>query len=293
MSIIHSFNFYLIEFMNLRYARFRYLLFALLIASSLIAQNTTFSPEEKKAPSPTTLVKDARKVLVIPFEPRLYMSEIDQGVNRETKMNQSQIRNAFRSGLDFSIVSAFKKKYSVYSLLNDTGASGFDQRYIYESIAYNYLPLTDQTNPATSTDKKNTKKTDEDKAKIQNGQLTVTTSEQKKFMNVKITNPNLLTTLNKRYGAEVFVFVSQLDLKVQANSAEQFSSGNAGRTVGIHYSIYDLQGNPVAAGMAVQNFPAGLNNPNKIVNTYFAEAAQTILDNYLLAISPKPVKAGN
>jgi len=265
----------------------------LLLAGSLTAQNTTFSPEEKKAPSPSAaVVKDARMVLVIPFEPRLYNSEIDLGVNKETKMNQHQIRNAFRSGLDFSVVSVFKKKYSVYSLLNDTGASGIDQRYIYESIAYNYVPLPDPANASATAGKKN-KKTDEDKPKIQNGQLTVTTSDQKKFMNVKITNPNLLNTLNKRYGAAIFVFISQLDINVQADTPEQYSSGNAGRIVGIHYTIFDLSGNAVSAGLSVQHFPAGLNNPTKIVNTYFTEAAQAILDNYLLAISPKPVKGGN
>ena len=97
-----------------------------------------------------------------------------------------------------------------------------------------------------------------------------------------------ICTLNKRYGAEVFVFISQLDIKVQADTPEQYSSGNAWRSVGIHYTIYDLKGNPVSAGLAVKNFPAGLNNPNTIVNTYFAEAAQAIFDDYIIAITPKP-----
>ncbi len=269
----------------------RYWLFALFLSSPLFAQNTTFSPDEKKAPSPTTIVKDARKVLVIPFEPRLYMSEIDQGVNHETKMTQHQIRNAFRSGLDYSVVAAFKKKYSVYSLLSDTGASGIDQRYVYECIAYNALPVPSPAGNSATADKKNGKKTDDNKPSIQNGQLTVTTSDQKKFMNITITNPNLLTTLNKRYGSEVFVFISELDLNVQADTPEQYSSGNAGRTASVHYTIYDLKGNPINAGMAVVKFPAGLNNPNTIVNSYFTNAARIILDNYLSAITPKPEKA--
>ena len=98
--------------------------FAFLFFTSIsFSQNTTFSPDEKKKESSKAEVKDNRKVLVIPFEPKLYMSEIDQHVNKESKLNTKQIRHAFRSGLDFMIVAEFRKKFSVISLMNDTARS--------------------------------------------------------------------------------------------------------------------------------------------------------------------------
>ncbi len=254
----------------------------LLLTVGSFSQNSSYSPDEKKKVIPAgSTVKDTPKVLVIPFEPKLYMSEIDQNVNKETKMNFNQIRYSFRSGLDFSLVTEFKKKYSVTSLMTDTGASAMDQRYIYESVGYKYDLLPDPDN-------KKQKDTRSDKPKIQNGQLAVTTNDQKKFMNVKITNPNLLSTLNKRYGAEVFVFISELDLKIDAGSNSSYFKGNYGRVANVHYSIYDLKGRLLTAGMATKSFSAADNVPKKIVNNCFADMAQMILDNYLAAISPKP-----
>ena len=247
------------------------------------SQNTTFSPDEKKKEVVKPEVKDNRKILVIPFEPKLYMSEIDHNVNKETKMNQAQIRHAFRSGLDFMVVAEFRKKFNVTSLMNDTSAFTKEQQYIYQSIGYKYdlVPASDG-----KTQKDNTA----DKPKIQNGQLTVATNDQKKFMNTKITNPTLLLTLNKKYGSEIFIFINQLDLKLDIDNSGKTASGSSERIIGVHYSIYDLQGNLLAAGLATKNFPSNTNDPRKIVNGYFNSIAQTILNNYIAAITPKTEK---
>lgn len=266
------------SFSNFNLPSFVLLLFALSVLNSvLFAQNNTYLPSDTKKEVLKPEIKDSRKVLVIPFEPKLmYMSEIDQNVRKETNMNFNQVQYAFRSGLDFCVVAEFKKKFSVVSLMNDTGAVVRDQNYIYNSIAYKYdvVPVADgkpQKPDAT------------DKPKIQNGQLTVATNEQTKFMNVKITNPNLLTTLNKKYGTEVFVFISELDLKIQAPSPDRMAY--------VHYSIYDLKGNLVTAGLATISFPASANDPKKIVNSYFTGIAQKIKEDYLNVITPKKAKA--
>ena len=40
------------------------------------------------------------KIMIIPFEPKLYMREIDQKINQQTKWNFNQIRENFRHQLD-------------------------------------------------------------------------------------------------------------------------------------------------------------------------------------------------
>jgi len=254
-----------------------------LIAFVSFAQSTTYSPEEKKAPLPQTnaQLEQAHKVLVIPFEPRLYMSEIDMYVNKESKLNQAQIRHAFRSGLDYSIVAEFKKKYKVISLMNDSAAYVREQGYVYQSIGYKYDLI-----PSPENKKDNTP----EKPKIQNGQLTVTTNDKKKFMNTQITNPNLLSTLNKKYGADIFIFINQLDLKTDVDNSGKAAAGNYERTASVHYSIFDLKGNLITSGLASRNFPNNVNDPKKIVNTYFSAIAQTIAESYTATTSPKTEK---
>lgn len=247
-----------------------------------LSQNTTVSPADKPKIAPPSAVekKDTRKVLVIPFEPKLYMSEIDQNVNKETKMNFNQIRYAFRSGLDYSVVAEFKKKYSVVSLLSDTAKSMNDQYYIYSSIAYKYDVVPDSTGKKQADNTIN-------KPKIQNGQITVATNDQRKFMNTKITNPNLLATLHKKYGTEIFIFINQLDMKINVDNSGNNTTGGFDRTAAVHYSIFDLGGNLLNSGLATKNFPANANNPNRIVKGYFSGIAETILANYLAATTPK------
>jgi len=254
----------------------------LLSAISFFAQSTTYSPEEKKnLPQTNAQLEEQHKILVIPFEPKLYMSEIDMYVNKESKLNQAQIRHAFRSGLDFSIVAEFKKKYKVLSLMNDSAAYIREQGYVYQSIGYKYDLL-----PSTENKKDNT----QEKPKIQNGQLTVTTNDKKKFMNTQITNPNLLGTLNKKYGTDIFIFINELDLKTDVDNSGKAAAGNYERTASVHYSIYDLKGNLITAGLATRNFPNNVNDPKKIVNIYLSAVAQTIAESYAAATAPKAEK---
>lgn len=260
-------------------------LISCLISHISFSQNTTVSPTDnpKIAPPSTVEKKDTRKVLVIPFEPKLYMSEIDQNVNKETKMNFNQIRYAFRSGLDYSVVTEFKKKYSVVSLLSDTAKSMSDQYYIYSSIAYKYDVVPDSAGKTPADNTIN-------KPKIQNGQITVAANDQRKFMNTKITNPNLLVTLHKKYGTEIFIFINQLDMKINVDNSGNSATVGFDRTAAVHYSIFDLNGTLLNSGLATKNFPANANNPNRIVNGYFSGIAETILANYLAATAPKVEK---
>lgn len=254
----------------------RYFFFSFFLSFAAIvsyAQNST-----EKAP-------DTRKVLVIPFEPKLYMSEIDKNVNKETNMNFNQIRNAFRSGLDYSVVAEFRKKHKVISLMSDSTRSVSEQNYIYKSIAYKYEVVPD------SNREKSTEKEVKEQPKVQNGQLNVATNSQKKYMNTKITNPNLLTTLNKKYGTEIFIFINELDLKINFDNNGKSSAGTYDRIAEVHYSIYDLSGKLIDSGLATKIFPATVDNPNKIVNSYFSDVAQTIHENFIAATTPKPEKS--
>src|SRR4051812_25994002 len=94
---------------------FKSLLFAgfCLLATLSVAQNSSIEKGKEPAPAAKPAVTVKPKALVIPFEPKLYMSEIDQNVSKESKLNAKQIKYAFRSGLDYMLVAEFKKKFNV------------------------------------------------------------------------------------------------------------------------------------------------------------------------------------
>lgn len=261
------------------------LIIVLIISAQLFSQSTTYQPDKSKEEENSN--KYAKKVLIIPFEQKMYLSEIDRYINKETKMSFPEIRHTFLAGIDFQLLLAFKKNFNAYSMMADTATTGKDQQLVYASTGYSYDVV-----PNSENDKN--KKNQDGKAKIQNGQLMVTTSDQKKFMNLKLNNKNVLATLNKKYKADLFIFVNELDLKHNGGDMMQsVALGVNDRIAAVHYTIYDVNGTIVNAGLSTQTFPSDINEPKKIINNYFSLIANDILASYMKTLAkPDEKKEG-
>jgi hypothetical protein len=245
-------------------------LLASFLYSPLFAQNTTIGENKPDEKVKSGLGK--QKVLLIPFDPKMYMSDIDRSINRETKMEFVQIRALFRAGIDNQLWTLFKPNYSVISLLKDTSRTKIDLQFIYRSTGYKYT-VTEGKEKVS------------DQKKITNGQLTVAIqSDEERYMRTVINQPGLLQAMNKKYGAELFVFVSELDLK-----STPAIDGIKGREASIHFTVYNLDGKQVGGGLAKSKFDGDLNDPKKIINKAFPSATKTI---YTRSI-PAPLPLGN
>jgi hypothetical protein len=208
------------------------------------------------------------KVLIIPPEKKMYMSDIDRSINKETQMSVPKIRDAFRTGLDNQLVSKFKPTYRVISLLKDSVKSQKDLQFIYRSVSYKYTLTSGKEKP-------------EDQKNITNGQITTPThGDEERYMRVGINQPGLLEAMHKKYGAELFVFISEIDLK-GALSSDPVPT----REAWIHFTTYNLQGVQVGGGLAKAKFDPGLNDPKKISSQALSVAAKII---YSRSIIPAP-----
>jgi len=58
--------------------------------------------------------------MLIPFENRMYLSEIDFMINKESKLNAKQIKATMRDGLNEQFYKRLKSKIAVFDLLKDT-----------------------------------------------------------------------------------------------------------------------------------------------------------------------------
>jgi hypothetical protein len=231
------------------------------------AQSTTRDatplPDKTKAGAPK------KKVMLIPFDPKMYMSDIDRSINRETKLKFTEIRDQFRWGIDNQLYGQFKPTYSVISLLKDTVKTKKDIQFIYQSTGYKYTVTQG-------------KEKTEEKTPITNGQLTLPhQGEEERYMRTVINQPGLLLAMNKKYGAELFVFVSEVDMK-----SVPAIDGTHGREAWVHFTVYDLEGKQVGGGLAKVPFDTDQNEPKKIVSTVMASAAKAI---YARAVPAPPV----
>lgn len=241
----------------------------------LVGQNTTINKDKG--------TKDVglHKVMLVPFEPKLYNSEIDYQINKETKLSGKEIKYKFRDGINEQLYKAFKaSKYSVVDLMEDTTKYKKEIESIYQHLSYEYLKVPNQENyKAPEKDKK-------EKA-IEKGQINVETKTDARFMNAKITNPKLVPVLYGKYKTDVFVFINQLDIKAAMSTTDLSGTGNEFRKIVVHYTVYTYDAKEINSGIAEQEFPADLNNPSKIIDKYFSKVAETINLRVIKALSAK------
>ncbi len=260
-------------FLNFELASTFYSLFAircllLTISCSLLTIKTANAQEGTRN---TDSDKLSGKIMLIPFEPKLYMSEIDQKVNQQTGWKFDQIRENFRHQLDAQIQAKLTKIEPTVSFYADSAKMAKDLDYIYKTTSLSY-DLVDSKNAGTTTSAK--------PKGVKNGQIVVEMNNDKKFMNKKVNDAELIAYLNKKYRSEYFIFINELDITSDINSYD-IATDAYQRVVTVHYSIVDKNSKTLNAGIATSKFSSKENNPKKIVSLSFSPIANYISSKYL------------
>ncbi len=218
-----------------------------------------------------------RKIMLIPFEPKLYMSDIDMKINKQTKWNFEQIRENFRKQLNAQLKLKLQSIAPVISFYSDSAKRANDLLYIYKStnLSYDLIANPNEAKvPATQ------------QKGIKNGQIEVEVNTDKKFMNIKISEPKLLDYLNTKYKTDYFVFINQLDIKNDLESYD-IATDIYQREITVHYSILEKTGKNISAGIATSHFSSKENEPKKIVSDNFSPIATYIAEKLRTSIKPE------
>ena len=95
---------------------------------------------------PAVVSNSKHKIMLIPFENRMYLSEIDFMINKESKLNAKQIKATMRDGLNEQFYKRLKSRMSVVDLLDDTTKTKKDLENVYQYLGYQYLKVPNQDN---------------------------------------------------------------------------------------------------------------------------------------------------
>lgn len=218
----------------------------------------------------------AGKILLIPFEPKMYMSDMDSKINQQTKWNSGQINENFRHQLDSQLKLKLQSTKRVVSFYSDSVKMSKDLMYIYNSTNVSY-DLVDKPTAATAPSEKQTG--------IKNGELKVEMNMDKKFMNTKLSDVEVLSYLSKKYKTDYFVFVNELDIKTDPESYD-ISTDSYQREVVVHYSILDKTGKTITAGISTSRISSKINEPKKIVSLAFSPIATYIATKFATLVNP-------
>ena len=227
------------------------------------AQDQTIGVKEK-LPKEVLSSSNDLKVLIIPFEERMYFSEFDREIANTENINFNEIRHQFRKGIDTSLYGNLLSNYDVINMLRDHPDFKKDLQHIYKGITYHYeeVPLKEQTETlpgkavkSAKPAKKIAETSKEDK--IVEGQLVSDFDNKDNHMATLITDKELLPYLNEKYDADYFIFINQLDIKRNSKSTSYDLEANEFlKDIKIHFTILNSKGERVSSGLSSASIPS-------------------------------------
>jgi hypothetical protein len=246
----------------------------LLLSNTLFAQDKTIT--YKTQTESFGPVKQG-KIMLIPFDDRMYFSEFDREIAASNNIDFNDIRAVFRKAIDTALYSQLLTDHSIVALLYKFHPDHETDLFkLYDITGYNYEALNLADNVKTGF-KKASLHQKEEKHK---GQLVTQPDDTEKYMATTVNDVETLKQIASKYGTEYFVFINQLDFRRQPGlSWDQLQSGNYSRQVKIHYSVINKEGKKVAGGACYNEINSQENNVVKIVQKGIAPTVKQIIDS--------------
>lgn len=224
-----------------------------------------------------------QSLLLVPFESRMYLSDINKELATENNLNAEEIVSRFISGIDQAIYNTFQKRCNISSFyaLEDQDSKQ-DLRYIYSNLKLEYELLSKKADEKGLKKIKNkfSKKEEDDyqRGKIENGQIITKRDDRERYMKAVVENETMLDSMHFKFDNKFFLFITQLDLKNRYEDAISMQQMDYEREIKIHYTLYHKNGEILSTGLSRTTFPANLNDINAIISNYFPILAQQIYD---------------
>ena len=139
-------------------------------------------------------------VLIIPFEPRMYLSDAERDIAKATKKDSEVNQRFFRYQVERTLVSRLQQSYGVKSLYFDTTAAAEENLYnIYSQVSYSYqepvMPVEKRTflkfNKKEKPDPETIDPTTASKYR---------STGKNEYMSIELKDNVLLQELNAKYG---------------------------------------------------------------------------------------------
>ncbi|MBD78899.1 MAG: hypothetical protein CL840_08265 [Crocinitomicaceae bacterium] len=232
-------------------------------------------------------------LVLVPFEPIMYKSQIDRSIGTNDGTTYNQIVNNFRRGLDNVIYIENQSRYSIVRMIVDEEEIKKDLYALYTASTRDYR-VVPKENDGKKEKKikllsKKDKNTEEEKqehgTRIEAGQIVSNDDGQERFMARVIKDSSIFDYMYGKYGSVLYLFINQFDIGPQPGLDNRaFESGEYQRQIKVHYSIYTHK-QEVYSGVVVTGFSSEVNSQKDIIIENFPALAQQIANHIPVAIT--------
>jgi len=233
------------------------------------------------------------KILIIPFESKMYASSVDAAIATKSELKYHEIKEEFRRGMSEQILLSISNKIPAISMIHHIDTNANILNHIYNSIGYKYDIVKEkeiEESPATKSEQikkeilklsdkihhnqEPKEKSTYERGKISNGEVYTSYHNAERFMNTTIHNPDLLNELHRTYQTNHYIFINEFHISRPRSKPED--PYEQYRQIKVHYSVFNQKGKQVDAGTASAEMPKNIYDLRKIKRNYFSLIAQEI-----------------
>lgn len=233
-----------------------------------------------------------KSVLVVPFESKMYLSDINKALAEQNNLSSDQIIARFTTAIDQSIYYVFQEKCKVSSFYGIEDSTVIeDLSYVYDNLdlEYELVSVTEEKSKAQQLKSKLKKKEDNtyQKGHINNGQVVTTRDVRERYIKTVIKDQRMLDSMHFKFDNDYFLFVNQLDIKNDYSDMVAVQQGNFDRIIQLHYTLFAKDGSILTTGISKTSFSNQENNINKIITNNFPILAQYIYEDLFPPLEEK------
>ena len=230
------------------------------------------------------------KILIIPFENKMYSSAIDNEIAEYNRLNYSSIKEEMKKGISEQILLSISNKTPAISLEHHKESNSQILNYIYNSIGLKYEKVKSKDTVEVATKKTDLikerlnkfvhqtnqlhEKAKYDRGNLNNGEIHTFNYNEERFMNVIIQNPNLLEELNNKYRTNYYIFINEFHIgRALAIPGNVYLKK---RQISTHYTVFNQRGKEVDAGVIRVQMPEDVYSIKKIERDYISLIAREL-----------------
>jgi len=229
--------------------------------------------------------EEEAKILIIPFEEKLFYCDIMRDLTKVNQLSQQQIYDRLRNEIQLSLKAALKDSMETATFLNTDSITDEDLIDIYAVLGYKYVPVPiEEKEEKTGKGKKKNVKTPEPKGDVglRNGQVVAERQTVERYMSAYLKSYEVLNQFYTNYGINKFLFINQMDVKMDLTDPEM-AFVDPKRLVALHYTIMDKDGKEISGGLASSEFEGTESRLNYIIGSTFYKLSAEVLGSLLKA----------
>jgi hypothetical protein len=243
--------------------------------AALLVSLASFAQDKTTGRSTPGISTSSAKVLIVPYEPKMFISDVNRELTLANNMEIAEIRSLLRESLSQIIGNELSGKAKVIDLLNDG-----DEQYkkdlfeIYQAVNWEFITV--ELPDSLKNSKTGAAKTQVGRGSyVENGMIKTYYDGKDRFMNVVIADKNILSYIDQRFNPDYILFLNELDIKVRRD-VDAYPGKPAPRQVKVHYSLLDSSGKKVSASAIMFDYPGDEKDIFKIIRSGFGKIAQDL-----------------